>query len=107
MTYSTPTDYTPTEFDDVFTSAEYTEEESRLRLVGKWVLVKRFLLKAGGFATEIADLDNAKTEYLAGNISDVDLEYQIYKANHALSQHRYSLYENDDWDALVNLNLEN
>ena len=100
MTYSNPTPDLGAPVIPVVSEADV-----RSNLVRRWILVKRVLLKVGTLSDAVAILDTAKTDLLSNSITLDDFEYEIYRASHQLQEYKTNLYNNNQWDNLIDIEV--
>jgi len=100
MTYSNPT---PDLGAPVIPVA--SEADVRSNLIKRWILVKRLLLKVSTLTDAVAILDTAKTDLLSSTITLEDFEYEIYRASTLLHEYKINLYNTNQWDALIDIEV--
>lgn len=73
----------------------------RTSIIRQWIKIKRALKKVGSFPSELAELDQAKTDYLDEQITLDQFGYIIYEKFYAFKEYLNQKALNNDWDFFV------
>jgi hypothetical protein len=78
----------------------------RSSIIRQWIKIKRALKKVGVFATEVAELDQAKIDFLSETITLEEFGYIVYEKFYDFKVFLNDKATNNDWDFFVDFTVD-